>query len=164
MTSAKAHPPLRRQKSEAEILSYHDGDGSDVIVSMSHHIQHLNLIDTNHSRENLGEKFHCSVNSSIGGGGDVDQSNGSLILENKASSTSSTTSKTFSSSPSKPPLPRRASLSTLEESHLSKIGGAFESEIEKARKARRRSFDKISRKRSSGGSEERKRGGEASIS
>lgn len=174
-TAKPRHPPLQRQKSEAEILSYGTGDSEHVTMDttatiISHHIQHLTFVDNKHEQydfhdHSLGEKFHDSVNVNISVNSSsnvvVDKSNvasGGAKSSNSGENQTALSSSSSSTSPSKPPLARRASLSTLEESHLTKIGGAFDSEAEKARKARRKSFEKITRKRSGGGgSEDRER-------
>jgi len=118
MASVRVHPPLRRQRSEAEIHSC-----DQVPANTSHHIKHL---DTHGNQDHFGEKFHRSLS-----GGGVPDSDAPI-----------------KSTPA-PAAVRRVSLSSLEESHYSKamMSGAFESESEKARKARRKSFDKV-RKRS----------------
>lgn len=170
-TAKPRNPPLRRQKSEAEILSYGTGESDHVTMGtattiISHHIQHLTFVDNKYERHHdlhdhsLGEKFHDSVNVKA----NINNSVVDNLKEAAGSKSSSVGSEnqaptSTSTSPNKPPLARRASLSTLEESHLTKIGcPRFDSEAEKARKARRKSFEKVTRKRSGGGgSEDRER-------
>ena len=173
-TAKPRHPPLRRQKSEAEILSYGGAGDSNEHITMdttatkiSHHIQHLTFVDNKHEQHHdfhdhsLGEKFHdsvkvnvnCNSSDSVG----ADKSNNANDTKSLNGSKDQAAVSSSSTSPNKPPLARRESLSTLEESHLTKIG-AFDSEVEKARKARRKSFEKITRKRSGGAGEERSGG------
>ena len=128
------YPPLsslQRRKSEAEILSY------EVAANTSNHVRHLSLVESNDS---FGEKFHRSIS--------VDGFPSSAAERTGRGGAPPTQRPPYSP----PPLqfPRRVSLSALEESHLSRamMGGAFESESEKARKARRKSFEKIRKKSS----------------
>lgn len=123
------HPRLTRRRSEAEILSY------EIAAKTSHRIQHLNLNeDFDNPSTDLNEK----------------------VSFNRSNSETVTGAEYVTPAPKvPPPMLRRASLSALEESHLSKamLGGSFQSEAERARKARRKSFDKVRRR----SSEEEKR-------
>lgn len=111
-----------RRRSEAELLTYEEA----AVGKTRKYIQRLSL------NEDAVEEL-CSKYVNIGLRQSFDESSSAEV---------------FATPPQNLP-PRRSSLSVLEESHLNKAMnfGAFESEAEKARKARRKSFDKF-RKRS----------------
>lgn len=125
-----------RRRSEAELLTF------DVSAKTSKYVQQLSLDDG--SRSDLRTKFQSGL---------------------QISSNSQTNADVF---PPTSPAPtqqkseiRRASMSALEEVHLCKAMnfGAFQSEAGRARKDRRKSFEKVRRRSSEEKKKERKASG-----